>query len=304
MRIISLLPAATEMLGAIGALDLLVGRSHECDWPPRVRSLPALTSQRLDSSAGSAEIDRAVREHLASGAGLYVLDEPQLEALEPDVILTQDLCAVCSIDLRSVERLAATLEPRPAIVSLNPASLEDVFDDLLRVGRAVHRERAAERAVVALRERYFAARDHVNAYEPGPSVVFIEWLDPIFVGGHWTPQLIEAAGARHPLNEPGQPSRVASPDELVALEPDVLIIAPCGADLGWTQRELATVESQPWWRELPAVRTGRIAIVDGSQMFNRPGPRLVDAFEWLVGWLHGIDRLMPRDFPWRPGRDR
>ncbi len=304
MRIISLLPAATEMLGAIGALDLLVGRSHECDWPPQVRVLPALTSQRLDPSAGSAEIDRAVREHLASGAGLYVLDEPQLEALKPDLILTQDLCEVCSIDLRRVERLAATVHPRPAVLSLNPTSLEGVFDDLLRIGRAVQRESAAERAVVALRERYFAARDHVNAYEPGPSVVFIEWLDPIFVGGHWTPQLIESAGARHPLNQPGRPSRVVSPDELVASAPDVLIIAPCGADLNWTQRELAAVQSQPWWRELPAVRNGRVALVDGSQLFNRPGPRLVDAFEWLVGWLHGIDRLAPRDFPWRAAGDR
>lgn len=299
MRIVSLLPAATEMLGAIGSLDLLVGRSHECDHPPGVARVAALTAQRIDSSGASAAIDAAVRQHLASGAGLYVLDEARLAALRPDVILTQDLCAVCSIDRRRVERLADSLRPRPEILAFNPTSLEGVFDDMLRLGEAIGRSGDAERAVVALRERYFAARDCVNAYESGPVVALLEWLDPLFVGGHWTPQLIHAAGAQHPLNEPGKPSRVIAPDELTACDPEHLIIAPCGAGLEWTMRELAPLREKRWWRDLRAVRDGRVALVDGSAMFNRPGPRLVDALCWLVGHLHKRARLIPRDFPWR-----
>lgn len=300
MRVISLLPAATEMLSAIGALDVLVARSHECDYPPEVQTLPALTSQRIDSSSDSATIDRAVRDHLDSGEGLYLLDEAKLRDLQPDLIITQDLCNVCSIDRRTVEHVAAAMTPQPRVLSLNPSSLEDVFDDLLRVGDAIGRTAPAEAAIVALRERYYAAKDHVNAYVPGPAVAFLEWLDPIFVGGHWTPQLITNAGARHPLNNAGAPSRVVTPEELRAAAPDVLVIAPCGENLDWTRRELATVRRQPWWNQLPAVQHGRVALVDGSQMFNRPGPRLVDAFCWLVGWLHGINKLVPADFPWQP----
>lgn len=300
MRVVSLLPAATEMLDALGAGDLLVGRSHECDHPPQVLALPALTAQRIDSATGSAAIDAAVRRHLASGEGLYLLDGARLAALKPDLILTQDLCEVCSIDLRSVERLAASLDPRPRVLTFNPTCLEDVFDDLLRLGEAIGRSAAAEQAVVALRERYYSARDHVNAYEAGPVVAFLEWLDPLFVGGHWTPQLIEAAGGRHPLNAPGRPSRVITPDELAACDPDHLIIAPCGAGLEWTRRELEPLRRAEWWRRLRAVREKRVALVDGNRMFNRPGPRLVDAFCWLVGYLHGIADLTPDDFPWRP----
>lgn len=299
MRIVSLLPAATEMLGALGAIDRLVGRSHECDHPPGVERVPALTAQRIDSSAGSTAIDAAVRAALASGAGLYLLDEARLAALRPDLILTQNLCQVCSIDLRRVEQVASTLAPPPRILTFNPASLEDVFDDLLRLGEAIDRGDAAARAVVALRERYFTARDHVNAFTAGRTAVVIEWIEPLFVGGHWTPRLVEAAGAEHPLNAPGRPSRVVSPDELAACDPDHLIIAPCGADLDWTQRELEPLRRAEWWSSLRAVRGGRVALVDGRAMFSRPGPRLVDAFCWLVGYLHGIDHLIPDGFPWR-----
>lgn len=300
MRVVSLLPAATELLGAIGAADLLVGRSHECDYPPEIHSVPALTAQFIDAAAGSAAIDQAVQERLGSGDDLYALDAERLRALHPDLILTQDLCAVCSINLRSVERLATSMRPRPEILSLNPSSLEDVFDDLLRVGRAVDRLADAESALVRLRAQYYDARDHVNAYEPGPVAAVLEWIDPLFIGGHWTPQLVESAGARHPLNAAGAPSRVVTPEALAESAPEAVIIAPCGANLAWTRRELAALGSQAWWRALPAVQRGRVAIVDGSQMFNRPGPRLVDAFRWLVGWLHGIDHLVPDRFPWEP----
>lgn len=304
MRVISLLPSATEIICAIGAGDLLVGRSHECDYPAEVTKLPALTGQRTVATT-SADIDAQVRAQLETQQSLYTIDEDAIAALRPDVIVTQDLCEVCSIDLAAVQRLAARLDPSPAIVSLNPTSLEDVFDDVLRVGDALDRAADAKRTMVALREQFFSAKDHVNAYLAGPEVAFLEWLDPIFVGGHWTPQLIEFAGGSHALNPPHAKSRVVTADALVELDPDAIIVCPCGMDLAWTQQALRdTLAAEAWWADMRAVRENRVALVDGHWYFNMPGPRLVDAFRWLVGWLHGIDSLMPADFRWASKDER
>ncbi len=305
LRVVSLLPSATETLCLVGGSGLLVGRSHECDFPADMQDRPVLTGQitRFDSSAA---VDRRVSAALGEGRSLYTLDEQRLRHLRPDVILTQDLCSVCSIDVESVRRIAADLAPPPRIISLNPHSIEDVFDDALTIGRAVGLERAAAHAVVALRERFHCASDFVAPYAGGPSVAHLEWTDPLFVAGHWTPQLIERAGAAHPLNPTPRgdgaagapPSRRVTPEELIAARLDAVIICPCGLDLGRAKNEAAALASQPWWRDLPAARAGRIAVVDGNQMFSRPGPRLVDAFEWLVSWLHDRPALTPRDFPW------
>lgn len=303
-RVVSLLPSATELLCAAGGGELLVGRSHECDWPTSILDRPILTGQRTGSirdGQDSAMIDAQVRAARAAGESLYTLDGALLRELRPDVILTQDLCEVCSIDLRCVERAVAGAGIAPQIISLNPTTLEQVFDDLLRIGRAVQRDRAAEERVVALREAYWSAIDYVTPYVEGPEIAFLEWIDPLFVGGHWTPQLIEAAGARHSLNGAGGKSRSISPDELVAAQPEWLIVCPCGLDLEDTRRELSKVLTSRWWGALPAVADGRVALVDGSQMFNRPGPRLVEAFRWLVGWLHARPELVPACFPWREG---
>jgi ABC-type Fe3+-hydroxamate transport system substrate-binding protein len=220
--------------------------------------------------------------------------------LQPDVILTQDLCEVCSIDLNSVRAAAAELRPQPTIVSLNPHSLEDVLDDLLRVGEAIGLKSAAQQGVVGLRERFWSARDFVNPYIDGPEVAFLEWMDPLFCAGHWTPQLIEAAGGRHSLNEHGEKSRQITAEQLIRAKPQRLIVCPCGYTLAQTERELSVLTSQPWWPTLPAVMSDRVAMVDGSAMFNRPGPRLIDAFCWLVAWLNQRPEIMPADFPWAP----
>lgn len=321
-RVVSLLPSATEILCSIGGRALLVARSHECDFPEGLHHLPALTAQRTHST-NPAAIDTLVREQLALGQSLYTLDETALAALKPDVILTQDLCDVCSIDLKAVERVAARLSPRPTVLSLNPDGVEGVLDDLLRVGQAVGLESQAQAAMVALRARFHRATDFVNPYADAIPVAFLEWTDPLFVAGHWTVQMLERAGASHPLNPtraqensgaaagPQVAQRLAgksfrvTPQQLLDTNPQFLFIAPCGFDLPATRAATDTLAAQPWWSLLPAVRqhsaaSPRVFLIDGNQMFNRPGPRLADAFEWLVGILQDRPELLPRNFPAQP----
>lgn len=304
MRVVSLLPSATEMLCAIGGEDLLVGRSHECDWPSGIVDRPVLTGQRTRSiheGGDSVTIDAEVRAALATGASLYTLDEALLRSLRPDVILTQALCDVCSIDLPTVERVASQIVAEgggaPRVVVLDPHSIEEVFDDLLTIGDAVGRPREASDAMVGLRDRYWSAVDFMNPFVEGPEIAFLEWIDPLFVGGHWTPQLITAAGGRHSLNAAGEKSRQITVEELVASQPDRLIVCPCGLDLTSVSREFTRLTSTSWWSALPAVADGNVVLVDGNQMFNRPGPRLVDAFCWLVSWINDRPELAPPDFP-------
>lgn len=318
MRIVSLLPSATEILCLVGGQRFLVGRSHECDFPSGLDSVPILTSQRTPASASPAEIDAAVRAQLSDNSSLYTLDTTLLARLKPDLILTQDLCRVCSIDLNTIRAVVSSLHLQPSIISLNPQGLEDVYDDILRVGQAAGLSIQAAAAVVSLRERFFRASDHVNQFIDGPNVAFLEWTDPLFIGGHWTPQLIERAGARHPLNPtlalpdsgaaagPQSAARKAGkslripPEALIASQPEALIICPCGIPLPQVRIMAADLARQSWWQNLPAVRAHRVALVDGNQMFNRPGPRLIDAFEWLVGWLNDRPELIPANFPWEP----
>lgn len=299
-RVVSLLPSATEVLCAVGGESLLVGRSHECDYPDGLSELPALTSQRTHGE-NSAAIDAEVRAAIDSGGSLYDLDVDQLRELKPDVILTQDLCSVCSIALESVRAVADELDNDVNVIALNPASTFDVFDDLLRVGTACGLAERAEAAMVKLRAKYWEAIDYVNPYATKHEVLFLEWTDPLFVGGHWTPALIEAAGGQHSLNLAGAPSCVVSVQDILEVLPERVVICPCGFDLEQAERACDELESTDWWKLLPAVQEGQVAIVDGSHWFNRPGPRLVDAFCWLVSWLQDRPEVLPADPPvrWR-----
>lgn len=332
MRVVSLLPSATEMLLAITGQDALsnrggvrlVGRSHECDWQafPAMDQVPILTAARTKFTT-AIDVDRAVREQLSSGTSLYTLDTQQLERLAPDLILTQDLCSVCSIDLAAVRRVVADIAKlggaAPEFLSFTPQTVEGVLDDLLNLGRAIGQEKAALDLVVSLRERMDRAEAYVSPFAQRVNVAFLEWTDPVFVGGHWTPQLIERAGGEHPLNPTratehsgaaagpvGQTQCAAgksiqvSPADIVASRPEVVILCPCGLSLKQGIAEARALAQQEWFQELPAVRNGRIAVVDGNQMFNRPGPRLVDALEFLVGFLNDRSELIPEGFPWQP----
>lgn len=303
MRIVSLLPSATEILCAIGGGEDLVGRSHECDYPNTVEPLPILTGQRI-SEGTSAQIDAEVRKQAEAGIqSLYTLDEDLLRSLKPDLILTQDLCEVCSIDLATVQRIAGDMKQTPEILSLDPNTIFEVFDDLLRVGVATGRSGQAENAMVKLRDKYWSAIDYVNPYEPGPEVLFMEWIEPVFVGGHWTPGMIEKAGGRHSLNPEGAKSHQVSPEDILASAPDRVIVCPCGMDLARIEVEVDALKNSDWWASIPAALNGTpdsIVAVDGNAMFNRPGPRLVDAFCWLVGWLNDRPKLVPDNFPVRP----
>lgn len=323
-RVVSLIPSATELVAALGASGRLVGRSHECDWPDSgpdgVTHLPVLTRPRVKGQDPAA-IDREVSAALAKGESLYELDEATLVGLAPDLIITQDLCEVCSIDRSTVERIAAGMASKPRVLCLDPHGFEDVVEDLMRVGEALGLDQRAMHLGVEWRGRMFAAQEHVNALEEPFPVLFMEWTEPVYCAGHWTVQLIERAGGTHPWNLTRAPSgmgeatgmqqgarragksRRLGAREIVDGTPQAVVIAPCGFDL---ERSLAAAKalwsdpaSRGWWCELPAVRNGRVAVVDGNQMFNRPGPRLVGAFEFLVGWLQGRPHLIPRDFPWR-----
>ncbi len=327
MRVVSLLPSATEIVLALtgpeGLTDhgnvQLVGRSHECDWPDTaaLHAVPVLTASKTVFTT-SAGVDAAVREQLATGQSLYTLDTALLESLRPDVIVTQDLCEVCSIDLNTVRSVVAGMTRPPAIISLNPQTFEGVLDDVDVVGRAIGLERRAMDVTVALRERAYRAEEYVNPYADAPSVAFLEWTDPLFVGGHWTPQMVERAGGAHPLNPSvpvagagaaagpiGQTLRRAGKsirigvEALVASKPEFIVVCPCGLTLEQAWKETKMIAGQAWWGGLPAVKNGRAAVVDGNQMFNRPGPRLVDGLEFLVGFLNGREDVIPEGFPWR-----
>jgi iron complex transport system substrate-binding protein len=288
LRIVSLVPNATEILFALGAGDDVVGVSHECDFPPEARARPILTGSALAAGMAPAEVDAAVSAQLASGASLYTLDESRLAALEPDLLFTQELCPVCAVSTAQVDGAVAPLPRCPEVVSLDPTRLEDVLADVLHVGARVGREAEAEALVDGLRRRLERIEGAVRG-RPRPTVVALEWLDPPFLGGHWVPQMIAIAGGRDPFAvEPGERSRRATWGEIAAADPDWIVAMPCGFDAAGAEAQVAKLAGHPIWESLSAVRAGRIVAVDANGCFSRPGPRLVDGIETLARRLHPL----------------
>ncbi|MFJ6727843.1 cobalamin-binding protein [Streptomyces sp. NPDC091281] len=309
MRIVSLLPAATDLVAELGLAGRLVGRTHECDWPPEeVAGVPVVTGADLDQDAlSSREISDAVGGSAHSGSSLYRLDTEALAALRPDVVLTQDLCAVCAVSYERVGAAVRLLDAGTRVLSLEPRTLDDVLDCLVTVGEVLGvRERAVRRRA-ALRERLAEVRAAVAGRER-PRVVAVEWLDPLWPAGHWVPEQITAAGGTPLLAAPGEHTAPMTWEAVRAARPDVLLVLPCGFPPERTLREARLLTGLPGWAELPAVRAGRVHVLDGPAYFNRPGPRVVRGAEVLAHVLHGVRAGAPvtaaeaRPFPAGPAR--
>ncbi|HXO20846.1 MAG TPA: cobalamin-binding protein [Thermoanaerobaculia bacterium] len=287
MRIVSLVPNGTEILFAVGAGEMVVGVSHECDFPPEARALPVLTGSALSAGMSSAEVDAAVSAQVGGGASLYTLDEARIAALAPDVIVTQELCPVCAVSTAQVDSAVRPLPRCPEIVSLDPRSLAGVWADIRRVGALTGCSAEAEALLRGLEHRLHAVRAAV-AGRPRPRVAALEWLDPPFAGGHWVPEMIDLAGGTDVLAAPGSHSARLTWETLQEADPDVIVAMPCGYDEAGAKAQVAAVANRPTWRALRAVRAGRVYPVDANGCFSRPGPRLVDGIERLAQILHGV----------------
>lgn len=273
-RIVSMIASATEIVDALGMLDDMVARSHECDYPERVRELPACTRPRIDVNADSREIDRAVKERAHTSISIYEVLDDVLERARPTHILTQVQCEVCAVSLRDVEQaLARGVTGNPEIVSLQPDSLAMIWEDIRRVARALGIEARGEGVIAEKQRRMEAMRGSVTG---APRVACIEWIEPLMAAGNWTPELIGMAGAINLFGESGRHSPWMTWEELKAADPDAVIVAPCGFDLARTEREMHWLTERADWPELRAVRQGRVYLADGNQYFNRPGPRVVE----------------------------
>ena len=286
-RIVSLIASATEIVCALGFERELVGRSHECDHPPGIARLPTCSSSKVHVAASSRAIDDQVQAIVREGLSVYRVDPVLLDQLAPTVIVTQTQCEVCAVSLRDVERAVCDLvRSQPAIVSLEPMALDDVWSDIRAVAAALGQPARADELVGRLTGRLEALRTATRTLRPRPSIACIEWIDPLMMAGNWVPELVECAGGVDPLGEAGQHSGYLGIEQLVAADPDIIAIMPCGFDIERAEREMPALTARPEWRQLSAVRDGRVVITDGNQYFNRPGPRVVESAEILAECLH------------------
>lgn len=286
MRAVSLLPAATEIVAALGCLDALAAVSHECDWPAEVQAKPRITRCEIHGNRlPSGEIDRWVRETLRATGTLYTMDEALLRRIAPDVILTQRLCDVCAVGYGSVVALAATLPGPPRVVSLEPQRLADVFQDIRNVGGALGVPERAASIVTALEGRLAAVRRKSGSL-PRRRCVLLEWIDPPFRTGHWGPEVVEIAGGTDPIGVAGEDAAKVPWAAVRDARPEAIVLACCGFDIPRTLADVEILRGYDGWSDLPAVRGGEVWAVDGSAYFSRPGPRLVDSAELLAQCLH------------------
>lgn len=283
MRVVSLLPAATEMVAALGASGMLVGISHECDFPPEVRALPRVTRTRIDPAQPSGMIDRAMAAAKQAGVSPVEIDVELVAHLRPDVLIGQAVCQVCAAGEAELARVVATLMPTPWVVTLHAHTLDGVFADIAKVGETLELRDEAEELVAGLRYRLRRVSEGPARWPTTPRVLVLEWLDPPYVAGHWVPELVGLAGGQDVGSAPGEPSRPRSWGELAALAPDVVVVALCGFDVPRARTELAAVQSGA----AAAVLGRRVAVIDGNAYTSRPGPRLVDAAAVLARELHG-----------------
>ena len=291
-RIISLLPAATEIAAALGLMEQVVGVSHECDFPEEAKARPRVTHCPVhNADLASGEVDQWVRRTLRDNGTSYTIDEPLLRELRPDVILTQKLCDVCAVGYGTVARLAETLPGPPQVVNLEPTSLTDIFDDIRRVADACGVPERARSLIARLSERVGAVRLRADRISHRPRCFLMEWVEPPFCSGHWGPELVEIAGGCDSLGRKHQPSVQVDWREVIHARPEIMVLALCGYDINRARLDYELLRSFPDFDSLPAAHHGEIYLVDASAYFARPGPRIVDSLEILAGILH------PREFP-------
>lgn len=291
LRIVSLIPSATEIVAGLGLIDRLVGRSHECDFPAAVQALPVCTAPKFNPVGSSSEIHDRVTDLLQSALSVYQVNTDVLAQVQPTHILTQAQCEVCAVSLSDVEAAVATLthtQP-PQIISLQPNTLAEVWADIQRVGTALGQD--ATELLQGLQSRVAACQQVTQTIEPRPTVACIEWAEPLMAAGNWIPELVELAGGRSRLGQTGHHSPWLSWAELLADDPEVIVLMPCGYNLERTRQDAIQLATHPEWSQLQAVQHDRVYITDGNQYFNRPGPRLVDSIEILAEILH------PERFP-------
>lgn len=292
MRIVSLLPAATEIAAALGLMEEVVGVSHECDFPSEAIARARITHCPMHGAdLASRDVDEWVRHALHDNGSIYTIDEPLLRKLQPDVILTQKLCDVCAVGYGTVTKLAQTLPGPPRVVNLEPTSVAEIFDDIRRVGETCEVSDRAEKLIDRLSERVKNIRDRAARISERPRCFLMEWVDPPFCSGHWGPELVEIAGGHDPLGRKHQPSAQIDWQQVVNACPDIVVLALCGYDIDRARRDYESLRRFPGFDSVPAARASEIYIVNASAYFARPGPRIVDSLEILAAILH------PREFP-------
>ena len=301
-RIISLLPAATEIICALGLEHRLVGRSHECDYPPGISNLPICSSAKFLPGSDSAQIDRQVKEILSESLSIYTLDRDLIKSLAPDVIITQAQCEVCAVSLKDVElALSDLLDKKCQIISLQPNGLDDVYRDIRMIAGKLSVENAAEQLLELSDERINIIRHKLKFIAEKPTVACIEWLSPLMIAGNWTPEIVEIGGGLSVLTEAGKHSSYITFQDILIADPDIILIMPCGFSIQRTLQEIGLMLDTPGWADLKAVKTHRVYIADGNQYFNRSGPRMTDSIEIMAeiinpkqfifgyegnGWVH------------------
>jgi iron complex transport system substrate-binding protein len=286
MRIVSLLPSATEILFALGLDREVVGVSHECDFPAQVRNKCVVIHSRIPRNASPAEIDRLVREFVSRGESVYAVDAEALENLTPDLVVTQDLCHVCAASPDDLATALAGFDRRPEILCLNPQDLGDVWRDILWVGEETGRGPRAEALVKQIGTRLGMVENELATVSERPRVGFLEWLQPFYVGGHWVPEMIELAGGEDVFGSKGTPSFRVSLDDIIDAAPEILLIAPCGYGAGKARDEYRSMTFPENWQSIPAVRDNRVYALEANSYFSRPGPRLISGIEALGKLFH------------------
>jgi len=292
MRICSLLPSATEIAFALGLADQVVAVSHECDYPPEASNRPVLTKSAIHQKIHrSLEVDREVEQR---GGDIYEIDEKLLGKLKPDLILTQELCHVCAVSYTKVKEAARVLDADTKIVSLEPTNLEEIVDNILLVGRMTGKLAEAEKLAEQMLQRINRVREKTQALQNKPRVFFMEWLQPLWAGGHWIPQMVDYAGGVEGLGRIGKPSHRIGWDEVVEYQPEIIVLSPCGFNANQVMKEAHVLASYQGWEKIPAFQSSRIYAVNASAYFSRSGPRVVDGLEILARIIH------PELFPENP----